>query len=77
MNDRCPTCGLHFNREPGYFLGAMYISYGLGLAVIGVLWGFVVRHLQNYKALLCYATPQRPRLTRKSRSVDHAKTSAR
>ena len=34
MHDRCPACGLHFNREPGYFLGAMYISYGLGLALI-------------------------------------------
>jgi len=34
MHDRCPNCGLHFNREPGYFLGAMYISYGLALAVI-------------------------------------------
>lgn len=38
MRDRCPTCGLHFNREPGYFLGAMYISYGLALAVI-VIFG--------------------------------------
>jgi hypothetical protein len=42
MNDRCPACGLLFNREPGYFLGAMYISYGLGIAVIvgfgTVLW---------------------------------------
>lgn len=34
MNDRCPVCGLLFNREPGYFLGAMYVSYGLGIAVI-------------------------------------------
>lgn len=42
MNERCRACGLVFNREPGYFLGAMYISYGLGLGVIGafaeVLW---------------------------------------
>jgi len=42
MHDRCPACGFHFNREPGYFLGAMYISYGLGLAIVialgGVLW---------------------------------------
>jgi uncharacterized protein (DUF983 family) len=37
MHDRCPACGLHFNREPGYFLGAMYVSYSLGLAVIFVL----------------------------------------
>lgn len=36
MNDRCPACGLHFDREPGYFLGAMYVSYGLGLAMIAV-----------------------------------------
>jgi hypothetical protein len=37
MNDRCPECGLLFNREQGYFLGAMYISYGLALAVIVVI----------------------------------------
>jgi hypothetical protein len=36
MHDRCPVCGLHFNREPGYFLGAMYIGYGLALAFIVV-----------------------------------------
>jgi uncharacterized protein (DUF983 family) len=42
MNDHCSGCGLHFNREPGYFLGAMYISYGLALALIfaigAILW---------------------------------------
>lgn len=42
MNDRCPVCGLRFDREPGYFLGAMYISYGLALALIfafgALLW---------------------------------------
>ena len=36
MSDRCPVCGLSFNREPGYFLGAMYIGYGLALALIFV-----------------------------------------
>ncbi|HET7441597.1 MAG TPA: DUF983 domain-containing protein [Terriglobales bacterium] len=34
MNERCPVCGLKFQREEGYFLGAMYISYGLALAAI-------------------------------------------
>jgi hypothetical protein len=42
MNDRCPACGLNFNREPGYFLGGMYISYGLGLVLVfalgAILW---------------------------------------
>lgn len=32
----CPECGLKYEREQGYFLGAMYISYGLALMVIGV-----------------------------------------
>ena len=26
MNVRCPVCRLVFEREPGYFLGAMYVS---------------------------------------------------
>src|SRR5262245_32870110 len=36
MNDPCPHCGLLFEREEGYFLGAMYVSYALGAAVISV-----------------------------------------
>jgi hypothetical protein len=34
MQERCPNCGLKFEREQGYFLGAMYISYGLALITI-------------------------------------------
>jgi uncharacterized protein (DUF983 family) len=34
MHERCPICDLKFARESGYFLGAMYISYGLGLVLI-------------------------------------------
>jgi hypothetical protein len=26
MHERCPACGLKFEREDGYFLGAMYIG---------------------------------------------------
>jgi hypothetical protein len=31
MHERCPVCGLKFEREPGYFVGAMYMSYALTL----------------------------------------------
>lgn len=31
MKDRCDNCNYYFDREPGYFLGAMYISYGLAV----------------------------------------------
>lgn len=31
MKERCAECNYLFDREPGYFLGAMYISYGLAV----------------------------------------------
>jgi uncharacterized protein (DUF983 family) len=37
MYERCPVCSLKFAREAGYFLGAMYISYGLGIVCIAVV----------------------------------------
>ena len=37
MHQRCPVCDLKFDREPGYFLGAMYVSYGLGIVIVGLL----------------------------------------
>ena len=38
MQPECPTCGLKFEREPGYFLGAIYINYA---ATVGcMLAGF-------------------------------------
>jgi hypothetical protein len=41
MNERCPVCGYKFERGPGYFTGAMYFSYALGIPLIaaGVLVG--------------------------------------
>jgi uncharacterized protein (DUF983 family) len=40
MSDRCPGCGLYFEREEGYWLGAMAVNLGmvsgLFLAVLAV-----------------------------------------
>jgi len=42
MHERCPVCDLKFEREPGYFLGAMYVSYGIGIVFVAgiaaLLW---------------------------------------
>jgi hypothetical protein len=38
MNDPCPVCGLVFQREEGYFLGAMYVSYVLSTVILGALY---------------------------------------
>ena len=37
MNTACPTCGLVFEREPGYFTGAMLVSYALAVPVLGAI----------------------------------------
>jgi len=34
MNQTCAVCGLTFEREPGYFLGAMYFSYTFGVILV-------------------------------------------
>jgi len=34
MYPACPACGLRFEREPGYFTGAMYVSYLLAVPVM-------------------------------------------
>jgi uncharacterized protein (DUF983 family) len=43
MHDECQHCQYHFEREPGFFIGAMYISYGLA-----VFQGTVAFILVNY-----------------------------
>jgi hypothetical protein len=50
MYERCPCCNLKFEREDGYFLGAMYISYGLGLGTIAVLAALVWK-LSNWSLI--------------------------
>ena len=37
MYDRCPECGLRYEREQGYFLGAMYVSYALSVPPVLLL----------------------------------------
>lgn len=42
MKEHCENCGYLYNREPGYFLGAMYVSYGF--AVFQSLVTFLACH---------------------------------
>ena len=34
----CSECGLRFDREPGFFHGAMYISYAMIVAMVVNVW---------------------------------------
>ena len=42
MHERCSHCGLKFKIEPSFFFGAMYVSYGIGVAIS--VASFVITH---------------------------------
>ncbi len=42
MHTRCPKCNVLFEREPGYFMGSMYVSYAIASAFM--LVGLVIGH---------------------------------
>ena len=33
MHEACPECGLRYEREPGYFVGAIYVNYAVTAVV--------------------------------------------
>jgi hypothetical protein len=37
MHEECPGCGVSFEREPGFFYGALYFSYGIGILLAAPL----------------------------------------
>ena len=45
MNERCPACNYKFERETGFFFGAMFVSYALAAAQmitsLVVFWYFI------------------------------------
>jgi len=74
MHDRCPLCGLKYEREPGYFMGAMYISYLVSIppAMLISIAIWRLSHLSFNVVMLCafFAyLPLAPPVTRYARVV--------
>lgn len=42
MKDRCPACGLRFEREPGFFVGAYLINLAVAFTLLFLLCMVVV-----------------------------------
>jgi uncharacterized protein (DUF983 family) len=38
VKSKCEVCGLNLKPEPGFYYGAMYVSYGLGVAIFVSIW---------------------------------------
>ena len=45
MHERCAHCGLKYEREPGFFLGSVYINYGLTAVLLTA--GYVTATLMD------------------------------
>lgn len=41
MHANCPVCGLKFDIEPGFYTGAMYVSYAFSVAIF-LVTGFIL-----------------------------------
>lgn len=52
MNDPCPVCGLIFQREEGYFLGAMYVSYVLGSVLLMPLYFLIAAVFPDWSGIV-------------------------
>ncbi len=38
MRESCTNCHLKFEREPGYFLGSIYVNYGITAFLTTIGW---------------------------------------
>ena len=56
MHENCPHCDLRYEVEPGFFYGAMYISYAftVGIMLVG---GIVVFNFFNDPPAMGYVVP--------------------
>ncbi len=73
MKPYCTACGLKFEREEGYFLGAMYISYALALITISLLtaalWAWNGRLFRDIVWAVVLFVPLAPFLTLLARTL--------
>ena len=52
IKEKCSSCGLKYSSEPGFYYGAMYVSYALGIALFVSIWVATFVLYPNYSAEL-------------------------
>ncbi len=72
LHDNCPECNLKYMMEPSFFFGAMYVNYGLSVAlfvaifiIAKVMFGLTI--LQSFISIIIVSfllTPINLRLSR-------------
>ena len=75
MNQSCPSCGHSLEPEPGFFMGAMYVSYAFQVAIVVTAFILVTLLFEDapvwlyLTTILGMAVPLFPLIFRLSRSV--------
>lgn len=56
MHDACPECGVAFEREAGYYLGSIYVNYGVTALVVAIGYPLLLfNQVMDEKPLLALA----------------------
>jgi len=50
MNEYCSCCHLRFVIEPGFYYGAMYVSYAFSIAIV-VVFGFLTSFIFDHPSV--------------------------
>lgn len=48
MKENCAHCGQSFDPEPGFYFGAMFVSYGVNTALFIGVWVFLAFLVEDY-----------------------------
>lgn len=74
MHEHCSHCGIKFKIEPSFFYGAMYVSYGVGVAF--AIATFIISYffldlsrLQSFIAIVVVLIIALPIILRLSRNI--------
>ena len=74
MHENCSHCGLHYQIEPSFFYGAMYVSYGLtvGIGIAAFIISKVIiglSLLQSFIAIIASLFALMPLTARLARNI--------
>ncbi|MFN7674627.1 DUF983 domain-containing protein [Flavobacterium sp.] len=74
MHENCSHCGLHYQIEPSFFYGAMYVSYGLtvGIGIAAFIISKVIiglSLLQSFIAIIASLIALMPVTARLARNI--------
>ncbi|MFM8291251.1 MAG: DUF983 domain-containing protein [Planctomycetia bacterium] len=52
MHPACDRCGLPFTREPGFYLGSIYVNYGITVLLTGAIYAAILGLGGSHEAAL-------------------------